>query len=480
MFSKLLAVGAYTLILLCIAFVSVRKQRSAADFMVGGRSLNFWLTALAAHASDMSSWFLMGLPGILFAEGFINIWITISLLLFMFLNWHFVAPKVRAMTEKSRTLTFSSFFESRYGDSTGVTRLLSAAMLLLFFTIYVSAGLIGLGMLINTFFGVSYHGAIGISLAIVIPYLLLGGYNTLAKTDLFQGLFLLAVVLFVPFYVVASHFGSFDMLSVAAKGKESLLSALPKGKTGWLTVFYLMGGWGLGYFGQPHIVTKFMGIRDVGDMRKAKIVGMSWQLLALAAIVLISYVGMGFFPNGLGDNELVFIDMVNAVFHPFFAGFILCAVFAATISTINSQILVLASTLAQDCYKRSFCKSASEKRVVTVSRLCVIAIALLAFGIAWIKPSSIFSLVAYSWGGLGATFGPLLLFALYRKNLSPMASWLGLAVGGGMATFWPLIDTYLGTGAPAILPSFVLSCASIWMATRDKRAYAKTAPATHQ
>jgi sodium/proline symporter len=481
MFSKLLAISLYTVILLIIAFMSVRKNQSTADYMVGGRSLNFWLTALAAHASDMSSWFLMGLPGIIFSQGLFQVWINISLFVFMFLNWHFVAPKVRELTEKYNALTFSSFFEHRYDDKTGIVRLLSAGMLLLFFTIYISAGLIGLGILINTFFGVNYLASIGIALCVVIPYLFMGGYTTLAKTDLFQGIFLLAVVLFVPIFIMCTQTGGFDAIGIAAKAKGVSLSLLPSGKTP-LNIVYIFAAWGLGYFGQPHIITKFMGIKKVSDMRKAKYVGMSWQFLALSAVTLIGFVGMAYFPNGLDNQELVFVTMVKQIFHPFFAGFILCAVFAATISTIDAQILVLASTLAEDCYKKTFHKKASEKHVVLISRLCVFAIALIAFGIAWKRPSSIFSLVAYAWSGLGATFGPLLLFSLFSKRVNRYGAWAGLFLGGTIAATWPFIDRVLGTNMPPILPGFVLSCVGIWgvsRLTQKLSTHGKTTPLTN-
>lgn len=454
---ELLAVICYFVILLTIGFLSYRQHLSATDFIIGNRSMNYWLTALAAHASDMSSWLFMGYPAVVLTGGLFSSWSAVGLLVFMFLNWQLIAPRIRIATEQFNSLTFSSFFESRLADTSGTIRVFTAVMSLVFYTIYISAGLVGLGLLLETLFGTEYSLGIIIGIFIVVPYVFVGGYKTLAWIDLFQGFFLLGVIIFVPFYMLGKV-GGWSGISQAITAKKLTMALFPDFSAKTIgQIIAMTAGWGLGYFGQPHIVTKFMGIRNVHEIPKSKYIGMSWMLLSLGAATFVGLVGIAFFSNGLKDTELVFIEMVKQTFSPFLVGFILCAVLAATINAMSSQVLVLSSSITEDFYKRIFRKNASSKELLIVARLGVVFVSLIAFLIAYGKISTIYSLVLYAWSGLGSAFGPLLLLSLYWKKINKYGAWAGILSGGIVAGVWPYFEQLWSISIPSMLPGFISS-----------------------
>lgn len=452
--TQIFAIGLYFLCALGVGAFSYKKRASASDFLMGNRSLNYWLTALAAHASDMSNWLFMGYPAIIFVGGLFKGWVAIGLILCMLLNWQWIAPKLRILTEKSGNLTLSGFFESRLNDHTGLIRLFSAAICFLFYAIYISAGLIGLGHLAESLFGVSYLVGILSGIIIVIAYVLIGGFVTLAWLDLFQGLFLLGVIVAVPLLLLPSV-GGFHNIQIST-------SLFPDFKG--MTLFQIVSmslGWGLGYFGQPHILTKFMGIRDVSEIKQSTRVGMSWMILSLAAATFVGLIAVPYFTNGIHDPEMIFIEMVKGSYRPFLASFILCAIIAAIINVMSSQMLVISSILSEDFYKKFFAKSATQKKRIFVSRLAILGIAVASLGIAAMKPASIFQLVMYAWSGLGAAFGPLLLYSIYGKNRSLLGAWIGMLAGGITSAFWSYLNPFPVAIEP-LLPAFIISFLLNW------------------
>jgi sodium/proline symporter len=364
-------------------------------------------------------------------------------------------------------LTFSSFFESRLGDTSGLIRVFSALILVVFYTIYISAGLTGMGDLLTSLFNIHYGIAILIGILIVIPYVFTGGYTTLAWIDLFQGFFLLGVIIVIPLYLLGGV-GGFYGISKSFEAHHLPLSLIPdfSGKT-MLTIVSMALGWGLGYFGQPHIVTKFMGIKNVTEIYKAKWIGMSWMTLSLAAATLVGAVGVAFFSGFLPNPEEVFIKMVQNSFHPFVIGFVLCAVLAVTINAMSSQVLVLTSSLAEDFYKRIFRPHATSKELLLVSRFGVIAVGTIAFLIAFHRTSTIYNLVNYAWSGIGSSFGPLVILSLYSNRVNKYGAWAGILGGGLTAGIWPFINSSIFP----MIPGFVVSlCLNIFVshATRQK------------
>lgn len=462
---ELTAIFIYLGILVLIGIFSYRKHLSASDFIIGSRSMNYWLTALAAHASDMGNWLFMAYPAMILLGGYVGAWTAVGLIVFMFLIWQLVAPRIRVSTEQYSSLTFSSFYESRLADTSGKIRLFTALISLFFYTIYISAGFVGLGILIETLFGIPYHVGILLGILVVIPYVFIGGYLMLAWLDLFQGIFLMTVVLFVPLYLLPKV-GGFTGISQAIASKNLAATMFPAfSAKNYLEILFALLGFGLGYFGQPHIVTKFMGIKHVEEMSKSKLIGMSWMTISLFAATLVGLVAIPYFQQGISNPEQAFILMVSQNFHPFLVGFFLCAILAATINNIGSQVLVLSSTIAEDFYKRAFRKTASSKELLFVSRLGVILVACVAFVIAVFKISTIYSLVQYAWSGLGSSFGPLLLLCLYWKNMTKQGAWAGVLVGGLVSALSPLFFPSI----PPIIPGFFGSLLAILLFSKIKK-----------
>ncbi len=450
----------YFFCLLLISLISYRKQKSEADYIIGGRSLNFWLTALSAHASDMSSWLFIGYPALIFTTGVEGAWAAIGLVGCMFLNWHFIAPKLRTITEQTKSLTLSAYFENRFKDTSGKLRLISAIMSVLFFTFYISSGLVGLGILVDSLFGLSYTLGIFIGLLIVVIYVFLGGYRTVAWIDLFQGIFLLLVIVSVPTILIAKT-GGMSSIMDAIRNQNLSTSLIPEFTfTAIMANIMIALGWGLGYFGQPHILTKFMGIQKVDDMYKAKYLGISWQTIALLSATFIGLIGIFMFPQ-THHPEHVVLDIVKTALAPFFAVLVLCAILAATTNVMAAQILVVASNLSEDFYKRLIRRYATSKELLWVSRSSVILIAILAFIIAFFKISSLYQLVFYSWSGLGASFGPLVLASLYRPSINKHGAFAGILVGGLTAAIWPYYNQLFGLDIPSLIIGFILSYLSI-------------------
>ncbi|HPE85475.1 MAG TPA: sodium/proline symporter, partial [Chlamydiales bacterium] len=334
----------------------------------------------------------------------------------------------------------------------------TALMLFVFYTIYISAGVVGMGILLQSILGINYQLSTLIGLCLIIPYLLAGGYLTLAWTDLFQALFLLIAIVSVPLIA----FKGWSPIEQALTHQHLSSSFFPdfSGHT-LLTIFFALTSWGLGYFGQPHIVTKFMGIRDPKQIYKAKYVGMTWQILTFAGAVLIGLEGVAYFQH-LKDPETVFINIADLLLHPFVAGLMLCGVLAASISTINSQILVLASSLSEDFYKRIWRKNASSKEVLWASRVFIVFAASLAYLIAAFRINTIYELVFFAWAGLGASFGPIMIASLFAKKINKYGAFAAILTGGLTAGFWPLTTSSI----PTLLIGFVLSFIAMWCVSK--------------
>lgn len=472
---EITAIALYFSAVLMIGIFSYTRNLDSADFIMGNRSLNYWLTALAAHASDMSSWMFMAYPAMIFTHGLNKAWIAIGLLVCMYFNWHFIAPKIRIATERSNSLTFFSYLESRFEDRSGMLRLATALICSIFYTVYISSGLVALGLLVESLFHVPYSWAVLASILIALPYVLIGGYRTLAWIDLFQGFFLMAVILFVPCYLMSSVGGWQGIKEAASTHQISLLLLPNPSLKTLLGALLTMLGWGLGYFGQPTLITKFMGIKNAHEIPKSKFIGMSWMTISLFAATLVGLVCIPFFQGRLTNLEMLFIDLVKLSFHPFLIGLILCAVFAASINVMCAQILVLCSTVTEDLYKRSFRAQASSKELILVSRIGVLVMALIAFLIAYGKVSSIYSLVLYAWSGLGASFGPLLIYSLYSTKINKSCAWAGILSGSLSSAIWPWINTQLGLSIDPIIIGFSLSFASMWIVSALTKTK-KTAP----
>lgn len=458
----------YFSILLIIGYVSHRKQTSNAEFIVGNRSLNFWVTALSAHASDMSAWLFMGLPMAVYLYGLSGAWIGIGLMIGMFLTWQLIAEKLRTSTEHYNSYTLSTFFEKRYQDSSGVIRVLTAVILLFFLTFYLGAGLTAMGLLIENIFKIDYWWGLTFALGVVVIYTFGGGFVTIAWTDLFQAIFLLVMISLVPILTLYQYPETLTTISQLNELKPHYLSLMPDNSI-WsmISSAFTAISWGLGYFGMPHVITKFLGIKDAKELRKSRNVGMTWQFLALASAVAVGLVGFALFQGTLENPELVFVEMVKMLFHPFFAGCVLCGVLAANLSTMDSQLLVCASVVGEDLYKRFSKTPPTQKTLVRASRSGVIIIATIALIIAFNHRTSILDAVFYAWAGLGSAFGPLVLLSLYDNKSNKYGAICGIIIGGLTGSMWPMINTYLFEYTlPATIPGFSLGILSIYGVSR--------------
>ncbi|GAB4237121.1 MAG: sodium/proline symporter PutP [Chlamydiales bacterium] len=460
----ILAFITYFIVLLSIGFLAHKRSRTESDFVLGDRSVNFWLTALSAHASDMSAWLFMSLPAAVYMGGLVQSWIALGLIFGMFLNWQFISKRLRTYTEKSDSYTLSSFFESRFQDHSGVLRVLTALMTLLFLTCYLSAGLIAMGYLFQSLFGINFFIGITFASAVVIAYTLFGGFVTIAWVDFFQALFLLAVILFVPLLALASIGGISPIVESASENHLPLTLFPQDGSSAFFAAFFLAFGWGLGYPGQPHIITKFMGIKNPEELTKSKYLGMTWQILALGASVAIGLIGIAFFPEGLENNELVFVEIVRWLFHPYVYGIVLCALIAANLSTMDSQILVCASVVTEDLYKPWAHKANLKPSLLSVSRLSVLLVTTLSLFIASSQNQSVMSAVFFAWSGLGCTFAPLIVMSLYSTKVTRYGAYAGIVVGGSIPFVWPRINASLwDISIPALIPGFILGCFAIYL-----------------
>lgn len=457
----------YFFILLCIGLYFHKKQTSSTDFILGNRSLNFWLTALSAHASDMSAWLFMAFPAAVFTGGMPKTWIAWGLIIGMYFNWQFIASRLRTETEKYNANTLSTFFERRFEDHSGIIRLLTAVIALFFLASYVAAGLIAMGLLFESVFGINYYVGLSVAMLVVVIYTLIGGFVTVAWTDLFQALFLMVVLIFVPIYAYFQLSHGWQSIIEAASSQNITLSLTKDMSSLSILESIFLATWGLGYFGQPHIVTKFMGIKNVNEMYKSKYVGMTWLIVTLLGATAVGLIGIPFFNNQLNDPQLVFVNMASQLFHPLLAGFILCAILAANMSTMDTQILVCASIVSEDFYRGIFKRSASPKELLFVSRLGLVFTAVIALIIAYNKSATVLDAVRYAWAGLGCSFGPLMLMSLYSKSVNKYGAIAGILTGGLIAATW---QTYgkqlLSFDIPTEVPAFAVSLLSIYFVSK--------------
>ncbi len=451
--------GLYLMLMLGIGYYSMRRTKNNEDFIIGGRTLGATTTAISAGASDMSSWLLLGLPGAVFASGLVEgVWISLGLILGAYINWLVVAGRLRAMTENLKAVTLPTYISRRFDDDSGLLKTVSTLVILIFFTLYVASGLKGGTLLFAHSFGASEQTALLVTTFVVVSYTFLGGYMAVCWTDLIQGLLMLCALTF------CSLLGYF---AIAGSGVD--ISAInPKAfqfTTTLLTGASLMA-WGFGYFGQPHILARFIGIESVDKVPQARRIGITWMVVCLILATAIGLIGIGY--NGIlplegvsgpdGNKERIFLALTSALFHPLFGGIVLAAVLAAVMSTADSQLLVLTSSLTEDL---PFFQGIEEKAKAWVSRFGVVGFALIAYFIASKDSGTILAMVGYAWGGFGAAFGPLVILSLCWRGTTKYGALAGMIVGA--STIF-IVKNYIkveGEYFYELLPGFVLAFAAI-------------------
>ena len=455
----------YVGLMMFIGYLAYRRTENLSDYILGGRRLGSWVTALSACASDMSAWLLLGLPGYAYAAGLEAGWIALGLLVGTYLNWRLVAARLRHYSFiAGNSQTLPEFFEQRFHDKTRLLRVVSALFILLFFLFYTSSGLVAGGKLFNAVFDLSYHWAVTVGALVIVAYTFFGGFLAVSWTDLLQGLLMALALLIVP-VIAMSRLGGWDAtFTSVSEINPALLDALTNVKgepLGFIATLSLMA-WGLGYFGQPHILARFKAIRSVAEIPAARRIAVSWVTITLISAVLVGMVGIGYLEEPLQgpDTEKVFILLVEALFHPLIAGLCLAAILAAIMSTADSQLLVSAAAFTSDFYKALFKRSAGEQELIWTGRIAVLFIAIIALVLAWNPERKVLDLVAYAWAGFGAAFGPTVILSLYWRRMNRHGALAGIIVGGLTVVIWKqlsggLFDLY------EIVPGFILSMLSI-------------------
>ena len=483
----LLAVIAYMAVMLYIGLRSSKKNASADDFYLGGRKLGPFVTAMSAEASDMSSWLLMGLPGVALLTGIAGnttgiaeaFWTALGLAVGTYLNWLLVARRIRVYTERTGSSTVPAFFSDRFGDKGGLLTAIAAVVIIVFFVPYTASGFSGLGKLASSIFSVDYHAAMIVGAVILVAYTVIGGFLAASTTDLFQSIFMTISLFVIICFGVESAGGLEQVKSsiLALPGIDSLgqyfsLTGTDGQSYGALPIVSTMA-WGLGYFGMPHILLRFMAIENKEKLKLSRRVATVWVVISMAIAIFIGVIGLNFAVqnNLIGegfDSERIVIYMADAIanmdsFGAVIAGLILSGIIASIMSTADSQLLAAASSVSENLVKRFFWKNISNRAQMWLARGTVLVIAAIAMVLAWDQNSSVFRVVSFAWAGFGAAFGPLVLFALFWKRTTKWGAFAGILAGGAMVFIWKYLIAPIG-GVFAIyelLPAFLLSAIAI-------------------
>ncbi len=516
----LISLAGYFVLMMLIGFYAYRKSTDdVSGYMLGGRQLNPAVASLSAGASDMSGWMLMGLPGAIFATGLSESWIAIGLIIGAYFNYRLVAPRLRVYTEiADDAITIPDFFEKRFNDTSRTLRVLSAVVIIIFFTLYTSAGVVSGGKLFEASFGLDYRLGLFLTAGVVVAYTLFGGFLAVSLTDFVQGCIMFVALVLVP-VVTIMQLGGFgpttDALSTLSVNMgdwdKAYLSMIPQESLGLAAIGIISTmSWGLGYFGQPHIIVRFMAVKTLKDVAIMRRIGMSWMIITVIGAVLTGAAGLayvksqgitvaddinvarvvdapadatsfseledidttGAFSEGeqvvLSDQETIFILLSQVIFHPYIAGFLLAAILAAIMSTISSQLLVSSSSLTEDFYKIFLRRGASQKELVLVGRLSVLVVSLVAIALAFDPDSNILSLVSNAWAGFGAAFGPIILISLFWRGMTRAAAVAGMVTGAATVLIWIYVLQLSGV-MYEMVPGFIACTLAVLIVSRFTR-----------
>lgn len=454
----------YIVAMIVIGLMAYRATTNFSDYILGGRRLGSFVTALSAGASDMSGWLLMGLPGAIYLSGLSEMWIAIGLIIGAWLNWLLVAGRLRVHTEvQHNALTLPDYFSNRFNDQKKVLRVVSAFVILIFFAIYCASGMVAGARLFESMFELPYSTALWISAIATISYVFIGGFLAVSWTDTIQAGLMIFALLLTPIVAILS-FSDISQITLALEAaRPQAMNVM--GDLSFVAIISLLA-WGLGYFGQPHILVRFMAADSVKSIPNARRIGMTWMILCLGGAVAAGFFGIAYFQahpelaSVVNANpETVFMELTKILFNPWIAGVVLAAILAAVMSTLSCQLLVCSSTLTEDFYKSFLRKNASQKELVWVGRLMVLLIALLAIWMAGNPESKVLGLVAYAWAGFGAAFGPLIILSLLWKRMTLNGALAGMIVGATIVILWK--NLFAATGLYEIIPGFVCSMITI-------------------
>lgn len=466
-----LTFGLYLVAMLVVGWLGWRATSSLADYILGGRRLGAFVTALAAGASDMSGWLLMGLPGAVFASGLSEAWIAIGLVLGAWANWRWVAARLRLFSERAgNALTLPDYLANRFGSHAQALRTVSALVILVFFTLYAASGVVAGARLFESMFGMPYATALWVGALCTMAYVFIGGFLAVSWTDTIQASLMFTALVMAPLMVMSALGG--PHASVEAVRAHSPAHFDWIGSLDAVAIVSLMA-WGLGYFGQPHILVRFMAAHSHREMTRARRIGMTWMVLCLAGAVAVGFFGTAYYaahPQQGGavaaNPERVFIELAQQLFSPWVAGMLLAAVLAAIMSTLSAQLLVCSSALTQDIYKAFWRRHASERELVWFGRATVLAVTVVAIALAADPNSRILGMVGYAWAGFGAAFGPVVVLSLIWRRMTARGALAGMVVGAVTVVVWKQGGWWQ---LYEMVPGFVLATLAIVVASRLDR-----------
>ncbi|QBI20977.1 sodium/proline symporter PutP [Egibacter rhizosphaerae] len=469
----------YLIAMIGIGLWVYRRTVTLSDFALGGRDLNAPTAALSAQASDMSGWLLLGLPGAVYAAGIGATWIAVGLAVGTYLNWLIVAPRLRTYTARANnSISLSAYFEERFEDRTRSIRVVSAIVIIVFFTVYVSSGLVAGGVLFESTFGVPYTTAVTVATLVIVVYAFLGGFLAVSLTDAVQGTLMFLALLVLPLLGIGV-LGGFDVLTGQVQAASPDLWTLGTEATydaeagtwgapeavGAIGIVSLLA-WGLGYFGQPHIVARFMGIRSATMVPTARRIGTTWVVVTLAGATLVGLVGIGLLDQPLDDPETVFLALIQELLNPWVGGVLLAAVLAAIMSTADSQLIVSSTALTEDFYRAFLNRDASGMTLVWVGRATVIAVAIVAYIIALPGETAILDIVAFAWAGFGAAFGPVIILSLFWSRMTGAGAMAGIVAGAATVLVWEQVPALVDTGVYSMLPGWAAALIAAFVGGR--------------
>lgn len=456
----------YMGVCLLLGFIAWRRTQSLSDFILGGRSLGSWVTALSAQATDMSGWLLMGLPGLAYASGFDAAWMAGGLIVGTWANWRFVAQPLRVRTEQlNNSLTLPDYFEYRFQDASRLLRTISALLILVFFIFYTSSGFVASGRLFQTLFGLDYVPAMFAGTIVMLAYTFLGGFLAVSWSDVLQGTLMFIALVLVAILGLALAGGVSETFAGIAERSPDLLDPTidDAGQAIGVLGIASLVAWGLGYPGQPHVLARFMAIKSPDAMRTARRVAMTWVVIVLAAAILVGLTAvLALEPLEGPDVEKAFILMSTTYLHPILAGVCLSGILAAVMSTASAQMLVASSAFAQDIYRGLLRPQSQGKELLWVGRLAVLAIAIVAFLIALDPESTVLDLVAWAWAGFGSAFGPAIVLSIYWPRMTRNGALAGMVVGGLTVMLWKQGEGGI-FALYEMIPGVALSVLAIWI-----------------
>ncbi len=461
----------YLIIVFIVGFITYRNNKSHDDFFIGGRKLNPWVVAFSERASGESAWLLLGLPGAALAGGFMQSWTALGCVLGIIFYWFVIAKGLRIESERLNAITLPNFFAERFGEKGKVIRVLATLIIVFFFTFYLAAQFNGAGKVLFVTFNIPHIWGIVIGVVVIVFYTMMGGFFAVAWTDLIQGIIMIGALVILPIYGFIELAEQGKSLSQAVGSEGTHFNSFVENKTGWAAAAVIISGlsWGLGYMGQPHLLTRFMSIKSPDKIKTSRAIAITWAIPAFAGAMIIGLIGLALYGNGYyADVEEIMPHLATTLLPTWLAGIFISGAIAAMMSTADSQLLVITSSVIEDFYHKTLGKDVTEKRLLYLSRLITIVVGAIGFFIAISSENLIYELVSYAWAGLGSSFGPALLLILFWKKITSEGVIAGMLTGSITTIIWSNID-FLENIVSVRFVSFILAISAIFIVSLISR-----------